>query len=98
MRIGTADQKIERLSADEPVAIISQATTKRQVVLETTLARAAPDALAREIPAPALIVVGEAVRLRAGLDWLSASMGRRKLEADPLGTAAGAPKKRVIRS
>ena len=85
-------------SEDEPVAIISRATTERQIVLETTLARAAPDALASEIPAPALIVVGEAVRLRAGLDWLSASMGRRKLDADPLGKTAAVPKTRAIRS
>ena len=75
-------------SADEPVAIISQATTDRQIVLETTLSRAAPDAIASGIPAPALIVVGEAVRLRAGLDWLSASLQGRKLNHDPLGVGS----------
>jgi hypothetical protein len=37
------------------------------------------------VPGPALIVVGEAVRLRPGLDWLSAALYGRKLEADPLG-------------
>jgi uroporphyrin-III C-methyltransferase len=73
-------------SGDEPVAIVSQATTKRQRVLETTLARAADDALSSGIPAPALIVVGEAVRMRAGLDWLSAALDGRKLDPDPLGT------------
>ena len=71
-------------SANEPVAIISQATTDRQIVLETTLQRAAADAKASNIPAPALIVVGEAVRLRAGLDWLSAALHGRKLDPDPL--------------
>ncbi len=68
----------------EPVAIISNATTERQFVLETTLARARADAAASGIPGPALIVVGDAVRLRPGLDWLSAELHGRKLEADPL--------------
>jgi len=69
---------------DEPVAVISQATTPRQQVLETTLARAAAEVEASAIPAPALIVVGDAVRLRAGLDWLSAALHGRKLDPDPL--------------
>ncbi|MDZ4869568.1 MAG: uroporphyrinogen-III C-methyltransferase [Alphaproteobacteria bacterium] len=75
-------------SPDEPVAIVSQATTARQKVLETTLSRAADDAVSSGIPAPALIVVGEAVRLRAGLDWLSAATEGRKLDPDPLRTKA----------
>src|SRR5262249_5067258 len=65
-------------NGDEPVAIVAHATTKRQQVLETTLARAPEDAVKSGIPAPALIVVGEAVRLRAGLDWRSAAMDGRK--------------------
>ena len=69
---------------DEPVAIISSATTPQQFVLETTLARAEVEAAASGIPGPALIVVGEAVRLRPGLDWLSAALHGRKLDADPL--------------
>jgi uroporphyrin-III C-methyltransferase len=73
--------------ADEPVAIVSSATTERQRVLETTLARAVEDVAASGIGAPALIVVGEAVRLRAGLDWMSALAGR-VLDPDPLGTKA----------
>jgi uroporphyrin-III C-methyltransferase len=32
---------------------------------------------------PAIVVVGEVVRMRAGLDWLGALEGR-KLVADPL--------------
>ena len=74
-------------SAGEPVAIVSQASTPRQQVLETTLAHAAADVEESKIPAPALIVVGEAVRLRAGLDWLSALTGT-KLNPDPLDTRA----------
>lgn len=74
-------------AGDEAVAVISHATTSRQRVLETTLARAVADVAASGIAAPALIVVGEVVRLRAGLDWLSALSGL-KLDADPLRTKA----------
>lgn len=70
----------------EPVAVISNATTDRQRVLETTLERAVADVAASQVEAPALIVVGDAVRLRAGLDWLSALDGR-VLDPDPLGTS-----------
>ena len=69
---------------DEPVAIVSKAATPDQRVLETTLDAAAADADAAAIEPPALVVVGEVVRLRAGLDWLGALAGR-VLVADPLG-------------
>lgn len=76
-------------NASEPVAVISNATTDQQRVLETTLGSAVADVERHGIAAPALIVVGEVVRLRTGLDWLSALSGR-KLDADPLGTAPAA--------
>jgi uroporphyrin-III C-methyltransferase len=57
-------------SADEPVAVVSRATTPDQVVLETTLARAGEDAHASGIKPPAIVVVGRAVSMRARLDWL----------------------------
>ncbi|MFT5182841.1 MAG: uroporphyrin-III C-methyltransferase [Alphaproteobacteria bacterium] len=68
--------------ANEPAAIITSATSGEQKVIETTLG-AAPGR-ACEVSPPALFVVGEVVRLRAGLDWLGAISGR-VLEADPLG-------------
>lgn len=68
----------------EPVAIVSNATTSAQTVLETTLGSAAADAQAQSIPPPAIVVVGDVVGLRAGLDWLGALTGR-VLQADPLG-------------
>lgn len=74
-------------AGDEPVALISRATTKDQRVLETTLERAFADAQRHEIEAPALIVIGQTVRLRAGLDWLGALSGR-VLDADPMGERA----------
>jgi len=73
--------------AAEPVAVISKATTEEQRVLETTLADCAEDAKAAGLAPPALFVVGEVVRLRAGLDWLGALAGKR-LDANPLGTHA----------
>ncbi len=71
---------------NEPVAIVAKATTADQRVLETTLASAAKDAAAANIEPPAMIVVGDVVRLRAGLDWLGALDGRR-LIPDPLNLA-----------
>jgi uroporphyrin-III C-methyltransferase len=55
-------------ASDEPIAIISKATTPEQSVTISTLgevARAAPSVLA-----PAIVVIGEVVRLRAALDWV----------------------------
>jgi uroporphyrin-III C-methyltransferase len=72
---------------EEPAALISRAATPHQRVLETTLARAQADSAAAKIEAPALFVVGEVVRLRAGLDWLGALDGRQ-LVPDPPGIPA----------
>jgi uroporphyrin-III C-methyltransferase len=72
---------------DEPVAIVSRATTARQQVVETTLAAAAADAGASGIEPPAVVAIGRAVTLRAGLDWLGAIEGRA-LDPDPLGRTA----------
>jgi uroporphyrin-III C-methyltransferase len=74
-------------SAGEPVAIVVNATTETQQVLETTLGGAAGDLERSGLEPPAIVVVGEVVRLRAALDWLGALAGR-KLVADPLGTRA----------
>ena len=69
--------------ANEPVALVSNAATSRQSVIETTLSEAAEAGRAAE--APAVIVIGDVVRLRAGLDWLGALELGRKLDGDPLG-------------
>jgi len=77
---------------DEPVAIVSKASTEDQRVIETTLARCHEDAAADGIEPPCLVVVGRVVALRKGLDWLGALAGRA-LDPDPLnlrrGQAAG---------
>jgi uroporphyrin-III C-methyltransferase len=70
---------------DEPVAVISKATTREQTVLETTLGACAEDVAKSGIEPPAMVVVGQVVRLRAALDWLGA-LGGRALNGDPLGT------------
>ena len=69
---------------DEPVALVSKATTPEQRVLETTLSRCHADAVRAEIGPPAMVVVGEVVRLRAALDWQGAQDGKA-LDSDPLG-------------
>jgi uroporphyrin-III C-methyltransferase len=89
MALKHLDRIAERLmaggrAASEPVAVISKATTSEQRVLETTLAHAAADAAKAGIEPPAMIVVGEVVRLRAAMDWLGA-IGGKRLTADPLG-------------
>ena len=71
-------------SPAEPVAIVSKATSADERVLETTLGTCLEDAAASGIEPPAMVVIGEVVRLRAGLDWVGA-MGGRILDADPLG-------------
>jgi uroporphyrin-III C-methyltransferase len=55
---------------DEPVAIVSKATTPDQRVLVSTLAEAAAAAVTSGIEGPTIIAVGEVVRLRAALDWI----------------------------
>ena len=71
-------------NAGEVTAIISQATTSHQQVIETSLGAAAADIAASGLEPPAIVVIGEVVRLRAGLDWLGALAGRT-LDPDPLG-------------
>lgn len=78
---------IERLVAggrqpNEPAAIVSKASTPAQRVLVSTIGELCAAATFAETPA--VIVIGEVVRLRAGLDWLGALAGRR-LDPDPLG-------------
>jgi len=66
----------------EPAAIVSDATFDKQHVIVTTLATLGEAAAAST--APAIIVIGENVKLRDGLDWLGA-LGGRVLEPYPLG-------------
>jgi uroporphyrin-III C-methyltransferase len=69
--------------ADEPVALIENATTERQRVVATTLGRAAADAAAACVEPPAIIVVGEVVRLAGRLT--------ERLDAAPFEPSAFSP-------
>jgi len=71
-------------SVDEPVGIVCNASLAGQEVLETTLGTCFRDAAAAGIEPPAIVCVGEVVRLRSGLDWLGALSGK-VLVSDPLG-------------
>jgi uroporphyrin-III C-methyltransferase len=55
------------MAADTPVAIVASATYAEERVLETALARAADEAKANGIGAPAIVVVGHIGALRAEL-------------------------------
>jgi len=53
--------------ASTPVAVISDGTTERQRVVISTLGQVAGDAEAHDVRPPAVVVVGEVVRLREAL-------------------------------
>jgi uroporphyrin-III C-methyltransferase len=90
MALAHADEIAAKLmdagrAPDEPVAIVSDATFEKQNVRIATLAELG--ARAKESGAPAIVVIGENVRLREGLDWIGAMSGRL-LSPDPLGNAS----------
>ena len=69
MAVAHLDRVAEELvkrgrSAATPVAVISDGTTPRQRVLVSTLAEVAADVDAAEVRPPAVVVVGDVVRLR----------------------------------
>ena len=75
-------------SPQEPLALVCNAATDAMQVHETTLsAVATPEGVAaiRELglAPPAIVVIGEVVRLRAALDWMGALDGK-VLTSDPL--------------
>ena len=91
MALAHADEIARKLieagrNADEPAAIVSNATGGDQDVRVTTLGRLGDEA--KIVDAPALLVIGENVRLREGLDWLGALNEGRVLKPDPLGRAS----------
>ena len=88
MALAHADEIARKLidagrDADGPAAIVSNATGGEQNVHVTTLAQVGADA--KTVDAPAILIIGENVRLREGLDWLGALNEGRKLNPDPLG-------------
>jgi uroporphyrin-III C-methyltransferase len=76
-------------NANETAAVISNASCENQEVRVTTLADLGE--AAAESAAPAILVIGENVKLRAGLDWRGALAGKtlepELLESAPLSGA-----------
>lgn len=70
-------------SPNEPLAIICNASLPNQTILETTLGEAVSASAAQNMAPPAMVVLGEVVRLRSALDWMGAMEGR-VLKKDPL--------------
>ncbi len=70
-------------SSSEPAAIVSNASLPNQAIQVTTLAKLGE--AAAQADAPAVVVIGENVRLAQALDWLSAALSGKRLDPDPLG-------------
>lgn len=71
----------------DPVAVVAEATTPSQRVLETTLARLATDIAASGIAPPAILCIGRNVLMRQVLDWQAMANGAPPRQLDPLGRA-----------
>lgn len=69
---------------DDPVAIVANATLPSQHVVEASLQTMVIEARAKAIEPPAVVVIGEIVRLRRGLDWIGAITAGRVLDPYPL--------------
>ena len=67
---------------NEPAAIVSSASLGQQTTAVTTLAKLGQ--AAADADTPAILVIGENVRLAEGLDWLGAITKGRVLDPDPL--------------
>ncbi len=70
---------------DEPVAVVTHATTPAQQVLETTLGKLVVDLEASTLSPPAIICVGRSVKMRQVLDWQAMIAGEKPRNLDPLG-------------
>ena len=71
-------------SPNEPVAIVSNATTKTQTVLETTLKMLNEDITNSDLKPPAIICVGRVVLMRQVLNWQDLMNGGLPKNIDPL--------------
>jgi len=90
MAIKTLPAIAERLiaagrSAEEPVAIVVNATLPSMRVVETTLASAAADFAAAGLEPPAVVCIGRVALMRRALDWIGQMAGAPPRDLDPLG-------------
>ena len=72
-------------SPQEPVAVVTNATTMTQNVLETTLLNLNDDIVSSKVKPPAIICVGKAVLMRQVLNWQDMLNGGLPKNIDPLG-------------
>lgn len=72
-------------SENEPVAVVTEATTENQRVLETTLGDIETDIAAAGLTPPAIICIGKSVLMRQVLDWQGQAAGVAPRNLDPLG-------------
>ncbi|CBL45163.1 Uroporphyrin-III methylase, involved in siroheme cofactor synthesis for assimilatory nitrite reductase [gamma proteobacterium HdN1] len=63
------------MSADTPVALVQQGTTRHQRVVIGTLATISAMVAERQIKAPTLTIIGEVVNLHERLQWFQPSLG-----------------------
>ena len=70
---------------DEPAAVVCNATTPDQQVLETTLENLADDIEASDLQPPAILCIGHNVKMREALDWQALAEGAAPRSLDPLG-------------
>jgi uroporphyrin-III C-methyltransferase/precorrin-2 dehydrogenase/sirohydrochlorin ferrochelatase len=59
------------MPAEMPAAIVQQATTRKQRVISGSLQTLPTLARAASVKAPALIIIGEVVKLRRKLEWFT---------------------------
>lgn len=69
----------------EPVAVVTNATTAQQQVLETTLGTLVADVAQAGLEPPAIFCIGKSVLMRQVLDWQSQAAGHAPRNLDPLG-------------
>ena len=74
--------------ADEPVALVSNATLPTQQVVETTLQGLIDDPAVKAVEPPSIICIGRSVLIRQVLDWQSMLSGATPRNLDPLNMAA----------
>ena len=72
-------------SPQEPVAVVTNATTMTQNVLETTLLNLNDDIVSSKVKPPAIICVGKAVLMRQVINWQDMLNGGLPKNIDPLG-------------
>ncbi|WP_316859689.1 uroporphyrinogen-III C-methyltransferase [uncultured Cohaesibacter sp.] len=69
---------------DEGAAVICNASTPAQQVLISTVSEIAEASEHSHMKPPAVIVIGDVVKLRGGLDWLGHANDGKELISDPL--------------